>query len=148
MSLQYKHYNASTITLEGVISPESVHLFRISDAAKQEKIHAYIRNNKIVLVRDGHMVMDWLRNCGFAEIIDANTPTDGWYRIDHALFCICILELRRWASVIRMQRFFRWAFWKARRPPLENVMAFQHTTLGDTLPGDVVCLIAAQCFTL
>ena len=147
MSLRFRDYNASTITLEGVISPESVHLFRISDAEKQEKIHAYVRNNKIVFVRDGHMVMDWLRNCGFAEIIKAYTPIEGWYKIDHAFFCICIREIRRWASAIRLQRFLRWALWKARKPPLENVKAFQHTTLAARLPGDVACLIAAACFT-
>jgi len=148
MSLHYKDYNASMITLEGVISPESVHLYFISDAEKQEKVHAYVRNNNIVFVRDGHMVMDWLRKCGFADSINAYTAIDGWYKIDHALYCICIREIRQWASVIKMQRFFRWAFWKARRPPLENVVAFQHTALGDTLPGDVVSLIAARCFTV
>jgi hypothetical protein len=145
-AMRYKDYNASTIALEGVISPDSVHLFRISDAEKQEKIRSWVRNNNIVFVRDGHMVMDWLRHCGFADSINAYAAIDGWYKIHHALYCICIREIRRWASAIRLQRFFRWACWKARRPPLENVVAFQHTTLGDTLPGDVVCLIAARCF--
>jgi hypothetical protein len=145
--MRYKDYNASTITLEGVISPESVHLYSISDAEKQKKIYAHIRNNKIVFVRDGHMVIDLLKKCGFAGSINARN-IDGWYKIDHALYCICIREIRQWASVIRLQRFFRLACWKARKPPLQNVKTFQHTTLAAMLPGDVVCLIAAVCFSL
>lgn len=141
MSLNYRRYNASTITLEGVISPESMHLYSISDTSKQEKIHAYIRNNKIVFVRDGHLVVDWLRGCGFANNMEAS-KIDGWYKVGYSLFYICIQELRRWASAIKLQRVFRWAFWKARKPPLENVKAFQCSAL----PSDIVHMIVVECF--
>ena len=127
MSLNYRRYSASTLALEGVISPESVHLYSVTDAAKQEKIHAYIRENKIVFVRDGHLVVDWLRDRGFAESIAQYIAFDGWYKIDYSLFHICIKELHHWASAIKLQRFARWALWKAVKPPLENVKAFQRS---------------------
>ena len=142
MSMNYRRYNASTITLEGVISPENIHMYSISDAEKQEKIHAHIRNNKIVFVHNGHLVMDWLKDRGFAERIAQYIAFDGWYKIDHSLFYICIQELRRWASAIKLQRVFRWAFWKARKPPLENVKAFQRSAL----PSDIVHMIVVECF--
>jgi len=140
MSLNYRRYNASTITLEGVISPESIHLYSISDAEKQEKIYDHIRKHKIVFVRDGHLVVDWLRGCGFANSMEA---IDGWYKVGYSLFYICIQELRRWASAIKLQRFARWALWKARKPPLENVKAFQCSC---ALPSDIVHMIVVECF--
>ena len=146
MSMNYRRYNASTITLEGVISPENIHMYSISDAEKQEKIHIHIRNNKIVFVHNGHLVMDWLKDRGFAERIAQYIAFDGWYKIDHSLFYMCIGELRRWASAIKLQRFARWALWKAGKPSLENVRAFQRTALASTLPSDIVALIVVLIF--
>ena len=140
MSMNYRRYNASTITLEGVISPESMHLYSISDAEKQEKIYDHIRKHKIVFVRDGHLVVDWLRDRGFAESIAQCIAFDGWYKVGYSLFYICIQELRRWASAIKLQRFARWALWKARKPPLENVKAFQRSA------SDIVHMIVVECF--
>ncbi len=125
--VNYRRYNEKTIALEGVISPESMHLYTFSAAIstqKQEELLAYIRDNKVVYVSHGHIVMDLIKNCGFADVKVAD-----WYRVNYELFYAGIKELKKWASVIRVQRFWRWCSWKKHKPSLENIKAFQNTSL-------------------
>jgi hypothetical protein len=117
---KYRDYNASTITFDGVISLEQY--------------------EKFVFVSDRHLVVDLLKDCGGLESIHE------WYQIDRRLFQLAICELNKWASVIRAQRFFKWCYWKTKKPSLENIKAFQNTYMASTLPREIIHKIVEVYF--
>lgn len=88
----YPAYNANTLHLEGVISPESLHLYSFPEWVspnQQDKLRAWVSLHKSTWVRDGHPAMDMIKDCGFARDIEAFN-VDGWYRVDNRLFNLCI----------------------------------------------------------
>lgn len=96
-STQYPTYNANTLHLKGVISPETLHRYKFPDwvsPIQQEKMRAHILKNKCTWVREEHPVMDIVRNTGFYSQLEAyNVDQSGWYRIDNAFFKHCIQEI-------------------------------------------------------
>ena len=93
---RYPAYNVNTIHLQGVISPESLHLYSFPDWVspnKQENMRAWIVRHKCTWVRKGHPVMDMIENGGFTSDIEAFN-IDGWYHVDNWLLNHCINIIR------------------------------------------------------
>lgn len=92
----YPDYNMNTLHSVGVISPDTVHLYKFSDSMsidKQEKMRAHIRQHKCTWVRNGHPVIDMIKDNGFARDLEAFN-VDGWYKVKHELFIYCIELIR------------------------------------------------------
>ena len=92
----YPAYNANTLHLEGVISPETLHLFPFPEWVspnQRDKLRAWIKLHKTTWVCPGHPVMDMLKDCGFTRDLEA-FKVDGWYRVDNGLFNRCVEVIR------------------------------------------------------
>ncbi len=141
---KYPSYNAMTITTDGVVNPSSLQLYQRSEIYSrdnQRRIYADIQTGRFLYIRAGHLVLDLLKDCGYVD-----NGKCKWFKIDHGLFNLCAFKLQRWASVIKVQRFLRWAAWKLHRPSLETLKAFQQTSMASVLPDEIFRKVVAEYF--
>ena len=143
MTRWYCKYNAITIRGEGVVTPES----DMSRVHRRELVHAHMLKNKYVYVIAGHPVMDLIM---YARIVDNLEAFDvnqlGVYRVSNNVFEWCIDEIQKCLAIVRIQRWYRAASWRAQMPPMNSVKAFEQTAMGNALPNEIFRKIVVQYF--
>ena len=143
MTRWYREYNASTIMSDGVVTPES----DLSRVHRRELVHAEMLKNKYVYVIAGHPVMDLIK---YARIVDDIKAFDvahlGLYRVSNNVFDWCINEIQKCLAIVRIQRWYRAASWRAQMPPMNSVKAFEQTAMGNALPNEIFRKIVVQYF--
>ena len=136
----YLKYNANEIMTNGVITAESMYISR-------EKLSSYMMEHNFVFVRSEHPFMDLIRNLKiFSNVETSHCAKTGWHKVALGVCEFCADEFKKQMGAITIQRMFRTAAWRARIPPLENVKAFNQTAMASSLPSEIVCKIAEQCF--